>query len=100
EARAAQRGRALGSGREAELEVLADAEPREDAPVLGNEADAEAGDLVRRPPRQLHAGELDRASRGVQESPGRLPESRLAPSLSAPQRGPPPRPPPRSHARR
>src|SRR4029450_11350579 len=55
-------GGSIRGGREPELQILPHGEPREDPAVLGDEAAAEPGDLVRRAPGQIDALELDRAA--------------------------------------
>ena len=86
EAAAPERGRPVDRGREAELEVLADGEPWKNPAVLGNEAHPEAGDLVRRPSRQIHAVELDRPAPGFQEPHRGLHQRGLAHPVAAEER--------------
>src|SRR4030095_13283974 len=83
---ATDRGGSIRGGREPELQILPHGEPREDPAVLGDEADAEPGDLVRRRPGQTDALELDRAAPGLEKADGGLQERRLAHPVATEQR--------------
>ena len=83
---ATDRGGSIRGGREPELEVLPHGEPGEDPEVLGDEAHAEPGDLVRRAPGQNDALELDLAAPGLEKADGGLQERRLAHPVAAEQR--------------
>src|SRR5688572_4233131 len=81
-----QRGRAPGERREPQLEVLAHGEAGEYAAVLGHEADAEPGDLVRRQPAELVAIELDRPPPRLEKPHRRLHERGLSHPVAPQQR--------------
>ncbi len=82
---AAQPRREAGQGGKSELQVLAHGEAGKDAPVLGDEADAEPRDLVRGQPAQLPPVELNGPAPGLEKAHRRLHESRLAHPVAAEQ---------------
>src|SRR2546425_5190179 len=82
----AERRRAVGDGREAQLEVLAHRQPREDAPALRHEPDPEARDLVGGEPGEVVAVELDRPAPRLEKAHRGLHERGLAHAVPAEQR--------------
>src|SRR5207245_10630983 len=86
EALASDRGRPVAGGRQAELEVLAHAEPGEDPAIFRDEADAEPRDLVRGASREIDALELDRAAPGLEEADRGLHQGGLAHAVAPQER--------------
>src|SRR5207245_10457186 len=86
ETAAPERGRPVGGGRQAELEVLAHAESGKDPTIFRHEADAEPRDLVRGASREIDALELDRAAPGLEEPDQGLHQGRLAHAVAAQER--------------
>src|SRR5947208_5264462 len=82
----AERRRTVGDGREAQLEVLAHRQPREDAPALRHEPDPEARDLVGGEPGEVVAVELDRPAPRLEKAHRGLHERGLAHAVPAEQR--------------
>src|SRR2546430_15070203 len=84
--RSAEGRRAIGDGRQAQLEVLPHGQSWEDAPALRDEPDPEPRDRVGREPGQVVAVELDRAAPGSEEPPRGLHQRGLAHAVLAEER--------------